>query len=268
MPRNLDKLIERYQADSDPKVLAKIRSKIATMNDPHKASRQTGGRRPIDLLAHAGLVAEMELLIERGVDIHARDLATDNSPLLAACKGDQVDAARFLVKSGMSLVEETIRDRISGCEKWEYEVDPEAWLDAWGHEPEWTPFRISQPLWFAVRFGSVELIEFLLDEGADIAQRDLNGETLLHKAAHQGRTDMMDYLIRRGFDIDEDSSECEAPIFQAIRNRKPEAVRWLIDHGADVNRESWIGGTPLDYAGDIPPISEMLRDAGALPGSG
>ena len=42
MPRNLGKLIERHREDPDPKVLTKIREKLEKLEDPDKATRQTG----------------------------------------------------------------------------------------------------------------------------------------------------------------------------------------------------------------------------------
>ena len=263
MPRNLDKLIERYSSDREPKVLEKIREKLNSLADPHKPTRQTGFRKPIILLAQAGLVSEMELLIERGVDVTDPELLASDSPLKAACKGNQLAAVRFLVDAGVPVVEEEIRDRISGSEKWLYDHDPEGWVDAHEHEPEWCTYRYSQALWFAVRYGSIEMIEYLLSVGADIDQQDLNGETLLHKASNGGRCDVMEYLVERGFDVKAESDALEAPIFHAVKGGSVEAVRWLAERGADVNALSWLGGAPLDWTENKPEIAAVLREFGA-----
>ncbi len=263
MPRNLGKLVERYTSDREPKVLDKIREKLHALSDPNKATRQSGFRKPIVLLAEAGLVSEMQLLIERGVDVTDPDLISRDSPLNAACKGDRLAAVEFLVAAGVPVVEEELRDRQSGSEKWLYDQDPEGWHDAWEHEPEWYTYRYSQPLWHAIRCGSIDMIEYLLSAGADIDQQDLNGETLLHKAAHAGRCDVMAFLVAKGFDVNADSPDLEAPIFHAVRGGNVEAVQWLAELGADVNALSWLGGAPLDLTENNPEIAAVLSEHGA-----
>ena len=267
MPRNLGKLVERYRQDPDQKVADRIRAKLEKLDDIEKATKETGFETPLNLVAETGLLEDAKSLVARGADINAAGGAAHMTPICAACRGDQLEVVRFLVDAGAELFEETVIDENSGSDKETYDVLNEEERAEYAPSPNWVTHRYAQAMWYAVRHAGIEVIEFLESAGVDLRQRDLNGETLLHKASHQGRPEIMAYLVQRGFDANEDSNECEAPIYQAVRNRQVDAVQWLIDNGADVNRESWIGGTPLDYAEEDSQIAEMLRRAGALPGS-
>lgn len=59
-----------------------------------------------------------------------------------------------------------------------------------------TDFSLGRLLTEAVNLGKLPLVEFLHKQGADLAQKDRFGRTLLHDAAYHGYPDIVDYLIK------------------------------------------------------------------------
>lgn len=86
-------------------------------------------------------------------------------------------------------------------------------------------------LFHTVMMGSVEIVELLLKRGA---HKDMK---CIKLAASENNIAMVKLLLKRGFDVDfEDGS----PLAAAIDINSAEMLRLLIDYGADIdNNESW-----------------------------
>jgi hypothetical protein len=59
-----------------------------------------------------------------------------------------------------------------------------------------TKDQLEKALIMAARFGTYEILEYLLDRGVDVAASD--GMTALHQAAGRGNLPMIELLLRRG----------------------------------------------------------------------
>mmetsp|Transcript_1582 Transcript_1582/g.3792 ORF Transcript_1582/g.3792 Transcript_1582/m.3792 type:complete len:189 (-) Transcript_1582:133-699(-) len=67
-------------------------------------------------------------------------------------------------------------------------------------EDGWTPLR------WAVQYGQCEVVQALVDAGADVEART-GGKTALHRAAYMGRQDVCEVLLKAGADpnpVDDD----------------------------------------------------------------
>ncbi|MBW2263165.1 MAG: ankyrin repeat domain-containing protein, partial [Deltaproteobacteria bacterium] len=53
-------------------------------------------------------------------------------------------------------------------------------------------------LHFAARSGSVEVVKFLVEKGADLESEDADKQTVLHDAARWGGADLVKYLLDEG----------------------------------------------------------------------
>jgi ankyrin repeat protein len=88
-----------------------------------------------------------------------------------------------------------------------------------------------------------------------------HGHTALMRAALVGNTQMVKELIQQGADINQrDESGRTALMFAAI-NAHYETMKLLLDHGADVNAKSNKGGTTLmgaAMAGDLKMVQVLL----------
>jgi ankyrin repeat protein len=83
----------------------------------------------------------------------------------------------------------------------------------------------------------------------------------LHWAAENGLVDIAALLIEQGADVDEKDQFGNTPLHLALRY--PDMVRLLLDSGADVNARNAMGNTPLHLAVTDERVVEMLLDAGA-----
>ena len=99
----------------------------------------------------------------------------------------------------------------------------------------------------AVLASDRERVEFLLDKGADINKRNLQGLAPLHGAARQRDSNMMTFLIKRGADLNARDSDGWTPLAHAaFRNHVP-SIDVLAAAGADLEAGP-PGFTPLSIA--------------------
>ncbi len=122
------------------------------------------------------------------------------------------------------------------------------------------------PLSLAIKTERWDIIDLLLDAGAEINLAAHGYDTPLGLAARIGDTELMQHLIDRGADIN-GAPDADTPLVSAAKDGCVESVRFLLDHGADVNAEAR-DYTPLiagaRYANEpFVPIARILLDAGA-----
>lgn len=266
LPKSLHKLVELYSANPDPILEAKIRKKVEAITDPNKPTKETNHEPPLTLFSRSGMVDIVRSLLGKGANPNS-PTGLFGSPLAHACSQGHVEIANDLLSHGAELFQELIIDKHTG-----HTMD--IVLDKENAQP--IPFRFSQALYAAARSGPPEIIDFLLSKGCDINQCDLNGETLLHKAAENGNINTLSYLIDLGIPVDKGKSGINEPaIHYSVRARQYEATKVLIESGANVNALDSFRGeehtwdiSPLDIAtdNDDKKIIELLSTGGALPG--
>ncbi|XP_010035890.2 integrin-linked protein kinase 1 [Eucalyptus grandis] len=87
-------------------------------------------------------------------------------------------------------------------------------------------------LMYAANEGDLDSIRELLDSGADVNFRDIDGRTALHIAACQGRTDVVQLLIDRGAVVDPKDRWGSTPLADAIYYKHQEVIKLLEKNGA------------------------------------
>ena len=100
----------------------------------------------------------------------------------------------------------------------------------------------------------------------NINQQNLAGQTLLHLAVRLGTPEVVNELIDAGADIDAQDAAGIAPLHLAAQRGDFDIINELIDAGANVNVRTNLGLTPSDFAqaSDDIAVSEVLRQAGAV----
>jgi len=90
---------------------------------------------------------------------------------------------------------------------------------------------------------------FIVDEGVGVNEKlDYLGMTSLHTAAQEGSADVVELLIDLGADMNAPDNDGWTPLHHASQNRQVDVVRILLTRGADMNVKSSTERTSLHYA--------------------
>ncbi|RCS44598.1 hypothetical protein DTL42_16870 [Bremerella cremea] len=95
-----------------------------------------------------------------------------------------------------------------------------------------------------------EVVEFLLDLGADIQDGAGDAMTPLMLASRAGALDVVRILLDRGAKLDEKDSVGKTALLHALSSRQTRAARYLIERGADTRVQDKNGNSPIDYCED------------------
>ena len=125
----------------------------------------------------------------------------------------------------------------------------------------------------AVMDGSLNIIQILADNGANLEVRDSEGETPLFLAIREGKFTTVNTLIRNGANVNARNNKGITALITACINenaqKNPQILRELLDAGANVNaRDDQLGATALiitSAVGNSPEIIRALLEAGADP---
>ncbi|KAI8746549.1 ankyrin repeat domain-containing protein 17 [Biomphalaria glabrata] len=112
---------------------------------------------------------------------------------------------------------------------------------------------------------SVKVLKYLLDRGADVNRRAIDGSTALHYAATLENHDFVAMLLKCGALVDVKRGDGCTPLHEAVR--AVDIVKLLLKNQADVNAKDEEGDTPLtlavnDYR-DTDGVVEFLIASGA-----
>jgi ankyrin repeat protein len=104
----------------------------------------------------------------------------------------------------------------------------------------------------ACYFGYPDIVEYLLDEGADpdIRATDKSRVAPLNAAVASDRTEIVAMLLNAGADPNIQQKSGIAPIHSAAHNGNLDIIELLIKAGADISLKSDEGMTAIDYANE------------------
>jgi ankyrin repeat protein len=215
-------------------VLRLLHSHGARMDIPSRCR----GYRPIHEAAAEGKVEAVRCLLEIGVSVTVRAgrFCDSHTPLDLAADGNHVEVARLLIQ---------------------------------GSEPQ----AVQSAVQAAVQQGSTEVLDFLLEYGADANTKDTIGQSMLHIAAARNSPDAhktIAVLLKRGADItatDDDGCWSKLPIHKSIEAQNLASFETLLSAGADIHAELPDGKTCLHLAARVGAvdIGRRLLDEGLDP---
>ena len=110
------------------------------------------------------------------------------------------------------------------------------------------PVNCQTPLMYASRFGNLEIVQILLQNGANIDHKGMYGKTPLMQACRYEYLDIVKLLLQNGANIHEKDDHNETSIFYACRVGNLEIVKFLLENGANINETDDLNETPLFYA--------------------
>ena len=238
MKQSLDSLLhnatQRYQNVPDLEFLRELTARMKPTAAPGQADDNANDEIEQEfknLLFHSirkGEVKEVELLLDKGVDVHADD-RVGWPPMVRAAEYGQLTIVQTLLARGADPLKGTIGNRL--------------------------------PIHFAAEGGHVAIVSLLLRQpGVDPNLKDYTGQTALFKAANGGHHEVVELLLQqKNVEPDAVTDDGFTPLLQAIFERHDKVVKLLLDR-ADVNpnlRDTAFNQTPLwmaSTAGD-----EILR---------
>ncbi|KAL0938233.1 ankyrin repeat protein [Colletotrichum truncatum] len=105
-----------------------------------------------------------------------------------------------------------------------------------------TTYQFTTPVVEASRYGYQDILQTLLETGADV---DWDGrEGALHEASYFGHERVVQLLLAYGADVNAKKA-CGSALLSATRGNHVEVARLLLQAGADVNSSSATNDTPL-----------------------
>lgn len=99
--------------------------------------------------------------------------------------------------------------------------------------------ELRNPLGLAARFYSAQLVQLMVDKGADINAESLGSETALHAAVEGDREQTVQFLLENGADINAKSGGYGTALHRASQRGNTKVMKLLLLNGADVH--AWDG---------------------------
>ena len=223
--------------------------------------------------ARSGNADIVEQLLARGANANAH-AARGQTALMWAVAQRHPDVVKVLLAHGADV-----------------HARSEAWTQVMavsphGH-PDYNraiPFGRTTPLMFAARSGDLASARLLVTAGAIVNDVDAWGVSVVAMAAHSGFTELVEFLLDKGADVNA-SGAGFAPLHAAIMRRDETLVRTLLAHGANPNLplKDWtptrrqssdfhfepelVGATPFWLAARYsqPAVMRLLVERGADP---
>ncbi|KAM9412186.1 poly [ADP-ribose] polymerase tankyrase-2-like isoform 2-T2 [Salvelinus alpinus] len=111
-----------------------------------------------------------------------------------------------------------------------------------------TAGRKSTPLHFAAGFGRRDVVDYLLQNGANVHARDEGGLVSLHNACSFGHSEVVNLLLHHGADANSRDNWSFTPLHEAAIKGKSDVCIVLLQHGAEPTIRNTDGRTALDLA--------------------
>lgn len=172
----------------------------------------------------------MKLLIDHGADPNTCNRC-GITPLMRACREQNVQAVRFLLRHGADL---------------DIECPPR--------------FEQKRAIHFAIQVGNLELMEILLQNGASRSRTENYRYSPLHEAILKDNVDICKLMLEYGSDVNERTESYATPVMlvcgtEGLKNRR-QLLEVLLSNGADVNALSDRVSYTHPY---LPPLTEYLK---------
>lgn len=214
--------------------------------------------------AEAGQVSAILALVEAGVEVDIRG-RQGRSPLHCATVSGHRDAIQTLLdlSAGINLVCDNDYTALQYAILWEHSLEIVQMLLERGANTESRSSHDVTALHHAAMVNSGEATLLLLKYGADVHAGLADVGTPLHLAAERDYSIIIQHLLQHGANPDVRTKDGVSALDLATRNGSEKAVQMLIEGGADVEAADHEGGlTALDIAiqENQMGIAQLLRD--------
>lgn len=268
----------------DPVVVLNYLKKYITLKpklDLQQVKNNNGGYTALHLAARFGFVEAIQLLLDNGANINLLSLASGGTPLHIAAASKNYEAAKVLIQRGAKLeIQEgggttplIAAVIMSDPEMVKILVESGAVINTRSS----TNVLIT-PLVFAAtnidpfkHKDYITIINYLLDQNADINFQSGNGRTALMAASgssdYKQAFEKATLLVKRGAKLDMVNDKGETALMLAAGVGNEKVVKLLIDKGTDINLKNGAGESVMSYANRSgnKSIITLLESKGATP---
>jgi ankyrin repeat protein len=224
------------------------------------------GQSPLHIAAARANTPVLELLLGAHASVTALD-ANDNTALDAAVLHNQPAAVMALLHSGADVRQVHRADgrgvlhevSIKGYANL---VDPV--VEA-GADPVLRDRSGQTPLDLALAYKNGKVVAALLRLGVKLAESQAAAEQAMESATMRGLTGIARLLIDSGFDINKPTASGSTYLHDAALKGQRKVAELLLDRGARLDARNQTGGTPLHDAalGGSTEVIELLLNRGA-----
>ena len=174
----------------------------------------------------------LELLIQNGVDVNAKDISGKNI-LHLLCKDQTEELALVSSQSEPNLTDETSLNILSTKKRYlslitklltEFKMNP--------NEKDTSDFT---PMRYACEHNNLDLVKLLHQNGGDIHMSNKENVTCMLLAVVNSCPSIVDYLIKNGFDVKDNTGPNISYVTDAAYLNDIEILNMLLDAGCDVN---------------------------------
>lgn len=213
--------------------------------------------------AAKGDIGTVKAMLNKGTDLHARNLGGHTALMSAAWRG-QTTMVQTLLENGAEV---NARQTYSGATALSYAalkghtavvqmlLENGADVNADG----------GTALMVAANADHTAVVEVLLRNGAKVNARDANGRTALMAAARAGHNATVQALLEKGAEVNTKDERGRTALIDAAEFGHPAVVQALLENGADVHAKDGSGWTALKWAMAYrqKEIVQLLKNAGA-----
>jgi ankyrin repeat protein len=201
----------------------------------------------------------MQLLLDHGAQIdHKTSAGNRQSSVLGALSNGRGEAAAYLAQRGARLSFEAA----AGVGRLDM---VKSFLKKHGaHKTASTKRRLRTAFLYACGYGQNEVVEFLLDQGVDLADGGRDGQTPLHSAVIHGKLEMVKLLLKHNAPLESRNMYGGTVLGQTL---------WSAAHGGDPKLYAEIIETLIAAGAKVPPrhvpvnkpIDALMRRYGSEP---
>ncbi|KAH7177288.1 ankyrin repeat-containing domain protein [Fusarium sp. MPI-SDFR-AT-0072] len=234
------------------------------------ADKDLENRTALEIAAIWGDFTTLEIMLSRKEEVERIVHDSDQHPVILAAEYGNKKCLELLLLHGFSpnivtskgetALRIAIQDkRLDLCKMLlESNADPDLTLD-----------KAITPLIQAIAEGDLDIVKLLIENKATVDKREAPPDagwsrTPMHVAVDWNRPEIVQYLLEKGADPDARDSDGIPVIGAAISGGHSSVVQWLVDANADVNVTYYNNKlTPLHEACPHPEIVRLLLQHGA-----